>query len=100
MDFDTLKNKYLWKEIYGCPGRFILKNEDKKLTVEELLKEDLTVNSFKTEKTTDEVLIVRFKGGGLISYKKPDNTCTHTLNNEEGFIKKLKMLEINPENIK
>jgi hypothetical protein len=100
MDFNTLKNRYLWKEIYGCPGRYILKNDDKKTTVEELAGKNLTVNSFKTDKTIDEVLIVKFKCGGLISYKKPDNSYVHTLNTEEGFLKKLIKLKIDPENVK
>lgn len=100
MDFNTLKSKYIWKEIYGCPGRFILKNTDKKISIEKLLNENVKVNSLKSENAPDEVLIVRFKDGGLISYKKSDNTFIHTLNNEEGFKKKVQMLKIDPEIIK
>ena len=100
MDFKTLKNKYDWKEIYGCPGRFILKNADKITTPEELLNEKVIINSIRRDDTSDEILIARFKDGGLISYKKTDGTIIHTLNTEEGFLKKLQKLNIKPEIIR
>jgi hypothetical protein len=100
MDFNTLKNKYHWKKIYGCPGRFILRNDNKFITVQELIEEKIFINSFRPDEKKDEILIVKLKNGGITSYKKPDGTFIHTLNTSQGFIRKLKMLQIDPDAIK
>jgi hypothetical protein len=42
----------------------------------------------------DPVAVVRFPGGGLISYRKPDGRWLHTLNTADGFARKLEALGI------
>jgi len=42
----------------------------------------------------DPVAVVKFIGGGLISYRQPDGRYLHTLNTEEGFRRKLEHLGI------
>lgn len=100
MDFDTLITKYTWNRIYGCPGRFILKHPDKKITIDELLNETAIVNSFSQGSAKDEVLIVKLGACGIISYRKPDGVYIHTLNTEAGFNKKLDKLHIDPRDLK
>jgi hypothetical protein len=100
MNFNTLKNKYDWKEINGCPGRFILKNKDKSLTIEKLVDEPVIINTSNSIKVKDFTLIVKLEDGGIISYKKSDGYFIHTLNTIDGFHRKLKMLDIDPMTIK
>jgi hypothetical protein len=100
MDFDTLITKYTWNRIYGCPGRFILKHPNKKITIDELLNEKAIVNSFPPGYAIDEVLIVKLGVCGIISYCKPDGAYIHTLNTEAGFNKKLDKLHIDPHELK
>jgi hypothetical protein len=99
-EFHLLKQKYSWRPIYGCPGRYLLKNSNPDLTIEELVGEPLHIQTFQSANATDPVLIVRIKNGGIISYKKQNQTYVHTLNTDEGFIKKIKILNIDPALIK
>ena len=91
MNFDKLKKKYKWKEIHGCPGRYILK--EKYLSLADLVDPDDKILEFESKKAKDRVFVIRFDDGGLISYKKDDGFI-HTLNDISGFERKLKMLEI------
>jgi hypothetical protein len=99
MDFRTLKYNYNWKEIKGCPGRFVLKDFDKTASIDTLLDDIQNITHIKSLKVPDEIIIVRFIDGGIISYKKIDGTFVHTLNTLEGFERKLKVLGIDPDTI-
>lgn len=94
MDFETLKIRYNWRPIFGCPGRYVLKNIDPHLSIAALTGVNLSVRIFHTVKAPDPVLVVKIAGGGIISYRKKDGTYVHTLNTEEGFKRKLTMLAI------
>ena len=100
LNFQILKDKYTWKEINNCPGRFVLKTTNKTISIEELLNEKPNINHAKSSKVPDEILIARFTDGGIITYKKNDGTFIHTLNTKEGFNRKLNDLGIDPETIK
>jgi hypothetical protein len=93
--FDQIFDKWDWSEIRHCPGRFIFAEGRSKLSSEEIIGIKIEVYKFRSEKITDETLVVRFDtGGGLISYIKEDDQFLHSLNNEDGFRRKLRQLEI------
>jgi hypothetical protein len=100
ISFEKIKNKYKWKPIFGCPGRYILMNVCNILTPLEILDENLHLNEFDFESVKDKILIVKIENGALISYKKNNGTYVHTLNDEDGFARKLKMLGISRDKIK
>jgi hypothetical protein len=64
------------------------------LTPEELLCAPLKLYEFDVETARDRVIVARFGEGGLISYKRADGTYLHTLNDPEGFSRKLDELGI------
>lgn len=92
-DFHSIFTTYRWKPIYGCPGRYILK-EEKNYTIPELVGIEARIQTFFSPKAKDKVCIVVLQNGGLISYMKNDGEYVHTLNTSDGFSRKLAMLEI------
>lgn len=93
MNFEILKNKWSWHPIRNCPGRFVLKS-DAELSLEDLFGVEVKAREFSSVKAKDRIIVVKLEGGGLISYKRDDGSCLHTLNTEEGFERKLLQLEI------
>ena len=93
MKFIELKEKYILKPIYGCPGRYILKL-DTFISMKELVDEPENIKEYRLKTAEDTICIYAFEDGGFISYKKQDNSYIHTLNTIEGFIKKIKKLGI------
>ena len=94
MKFDDLMNRWNWKPIRNCPGRFLLDDATHSLTLSELLGENIEVSEFSVDAAKDIVLVARIHQGGIISYKKGDGTFIHTLNTLEGFQRKLRQLGI------
>ena len=98
-----------WNEIKDCPGRFTLIDRTYNAkTPEELLSSLYIVNilskSYISPIVKDIVIVTRFKGnGGFITYKRvppfKKYQYLHTLNNEDGFLRKLKHLRIVKESI-
>ena len=97
MNFDQLFKAFEWKPIANCPGRFVLRRAPVNLTIRDLLGEGIAVSEHKVEKARDTVLVAKFDGGGLISYRRKDSYCLHTLNTDEGLRRKLTELGIDPE---
>lgn len=97
MNFDQLFGAFEWKPIANCPGRFVLRNAPANLTFCDLIGEGVAVIEFRVESARDIVLVARFKGGGLISYRREDGSCLHTLNTDEGLRRKLAQLGIYSE---
>lgn len=93
MTFDRLFSQWQWRPIRNCPGRYVLTGVSPRPSLETLTGE-AEVQEFRVEAAKDAVLVVRLVGGGLISYKRPDGTCLHTLNTTEGFERKLLQLGI------
>ena len=93
--FEQIFERWNWRQIRNCPGRFALIGGRSKLTVEEIVEAEVEVYNFISPKASDEISVVKFSDGGFISYHKPDNEFLHTLNTHEGFFRKLKQLEIN-----
>ena len=93
MTFDALKARWSWTPLHNCPGRYKLVNVRPDLPGEVLGADaDLSEHTVKT--APDRVIVVRIDRGGLISYKRPDGTYLHTLNDPDGFARKLHELGI------
>ena len=92
--FDELMAKWSWKAIRGCPGRYTLNAGPASLSPEDLLGPDVEVSTFRVQAAKDTVLVVRMDRGGLISYRQTNERYLHTLNNAEGFERKLASLGI------
>ena len=97
MNFDQLFESFEWKPVANCAGRFVMRNAPKNLTFCDLIGDQVAVSEFKVEAARDTVLVARFEGGGLISYRREDGSCLHTLNTDEGFSRKLAQLGIDSE---
>jgi hypothetical protein len=93
-EFGQLRQRFTWKAIYGCAGRYVLKQAAGSMTPGDLAGSNAEVEVFYVQAAADPVFVVRFKHGGLISYRKADGTYVHTLNTAAGFAKKLAMLGI------
>src|SRR5436190_19730135 len=92
--FETLSKRWELRPIRNCPGRFVVHTSGTRLTPQELLGIDVSVKIFNVASAKDTVIVARLEGGGLISYLRADDTYLHTLNNDEGFERKLRELGI------
>jgi hypothetical protein len=87
--FNQLATRWDLRPIRNCPGRFIIHTASAELTPRDLLGSEAVVQTFKVSSARDTVLVARFEGGGLISYRRADGKHLHTLNTDEGFKRKL-----------
>lgn len=95
VDFETLFAERRWKPIRNCPGRFVLDDGDPGMSPASLGGSTAEVREFRVAAAKDMVVVLPFPdGGGLISYKREDETYLHTLNTPEGFARKLAQLGI------
>ena len=92
--FDELLRRFELRPIRNCPGRFIVHNVTPELTPRDLLGGEAQIHSFNVLSARDTVLVVRLDRGGLISYQRADGTYLHTLNDDDGFERKLRDLGI------
>ena len=92
----TLLDRWQWKPIRNCPGRFILVTTDRSVPLDTLVGSDCHAQVFACEAAKDKVLVVPLDVGGLISYARGDGSVVHTLNTAEGFDRKLSQLGISP----
>jgi hypothetical protein len=92
--FAELFEECRWRPIRGCSGRFVLEGGPSRLPPAELAGEGVEIRSEHCAGTEDEVFSGRIPGGGIISYRKPDGSFIHTLSDEEGFLRKTRMLGI------
>ncbi len=89
-----LCDRWDWKPIRNCPGRYVLLKPNPFLSISTLLGSDHQIHKFSTPLAKDKVLVVKLVDGGLITYSRCDGSLLHTLNTEEGFYRKLAQLEI------
>lgn len=95
MTFDELMATWSWKPIRNCPGRYRLGVGDIHPSIEDLVGCDVRVHRHRVPAARDEVLVVALPDGcGLISYRRSDGVLVHTLNDEDGFARKLDQLGI------
>jgi hypothetical protein len=94
--FEQIFNKWRWKPIRNCPGRYVFADGASPLTVSEIAGSDLPVSEHSSETVPDQIIVRKFAGGGgMISYRKSADSYLHTLNDTEGFTRKLAQLGIN-----
>ena len=93
-DFAALMQAWSWKPIQNCPGRFVLRTDRRDLQPEQLIGAQIALREYRTPAARDPVLVARFAGGGLMSYRHRDGGFTHTLNTDEGLARKLAQLGI------
>ena len=92
--FEQIYRAWNWQPIRNCPGRYALRGEDRNLSIEAIAGRETQVSEHRSEQAADAVLVAPLTGGGIISYRRADGSFLHTLNNEEGFERKLKQLGI------
>ena len=93
--FDQLWQRYDWREIANCPGRFVLRDGLSTMGPSELAGCEALQSRQYQSSSRDPVHVVRFgDGGGLISYQKPAGEFLHTLNTASGMERKLRALGI------
>lgn len=90
-----LEQRWTWKPIRNCPGRFVLATGGRAVSAQTLVGGGHRVHEFRSARARDRVLVVPLEdGGGLISYAREDGSLVHTLNTPEGFARKLADLGI------
>jgi hypothetical protein len=94
--FAELMGQWKWKPIRNCRGRYVLSLAPRDLPVEALTGKGAQVLRFRVEGARDIVAVSPLIGGGLIAYERPDGTVIHTLNDPDGFSRKLQQLGISP----
>lgn len=93
MTFSTLFDRWSWRQIRNCPGRYVLA-AGPVATPPEAIVPGATGSAQACGTAKDTVIVTPFDDGGLISYCKADGTYLHTLNTREGFERKLRQLGI------
>jgi len=94
VSLQTLLDRWQWKPIRNCPGRFVLVTTDRSMPLDRLMGSDGHAQAFSSGAAKDTVLVVQLDDGGLISYARADGSVVHTLNTVEGFGRKLAQLGI------
>ncbi len=92
--FQELWDRWPWRPIRNCPGRFVLPWMDKSIPLGTLLGYSCVPLTFSSHVAQDPVLVVLLEEGGLISYQQIDDRVIHTLNTPEGFSRKIHQLGI------
>jgi len=92
-DFASLLHSFQWKAMRNCPGRYILAGAPSSLQPDDLVP-GAAIREYEVPSIPDTVVVARFDGGGIISYKKPGGYYLHTLNTDEGLERKLQQLGI------
>jgi hypothetical protein len=94
VEFAEIFSARSWTPIRGCPGRYGLA-DGAVLESPGALVPDAAAREFRVTSARDVVIVIPFAdGGGLISYKRGDGTYVHTLNDDDGFRRKLTQLHI------
>ena len=93
MTFQTLFDRWAWRQIPNCPGRYVLAAGPVAAPPEDIVP-DATASEHACGTAKDPVIVTPFEDGGLISYRKSDGMFLHTLNTREGFDRKLRQLGI------
>ena len=91
--FSALFDRWAWHQIRNCPGRYVLAAGPVATPPEEIVPGG-SGSEHLCGTVPDPVIVTPFQDGGLISYRKADETFLHTLNTREGFERKLRQLGI------
>jgi hypothetical protein len=88
-----LLERWRCRPIRNCPGRYIV-DCPPGTTPQEIVGTGVRVTQHRVAAARDPVFVAACAQGGLISYLRADGTFLHTLNDEEGFRRKLGQLGI------
>jgi hypothetical protein len=94
MSFDEIAARWDCRPIANCPGRFVLRNADPRTVPQAVAGDGVPFEEFHVAQARDVVVVARFDGGGLISYRRADGSYLHTVNTVEGLERKLAQLGI------
>jgi len=92
--FSALFERWSWRPIPNCPGRYALRSGPVAAPPEEIAPGASGGSEHVSGSARDPVIVTPFEDGGLISYRKSDGMFLHTLNTREGFDRKLRQLGI------
>jgi len=92
--FQEVLEKWDWKPMSRCPGRFILAGGISSVSFSELTGCDLPVKEYRVRLAPDPVFVCLLSEGGIISYRKEDEGYIHTLCDAASLERKLNQLEI------
>ena len=91
--FQKIFEKWNWKPIQNCPGRYIFSAGVSDLTVSDIAASRSPVLEYASQAVPDKFLVMKFDdGGGIISYRKSAGCFLHTLNDADGLARKLSQL--------
>ena len=94
MTFSALFDRWAWRPIPNCPGRYALRAGAVATPPEDLAPGTCRGTEHVSVAAKDPVIVTSFEDGGLISYRKADGMFLHTLNTREGLERKLRQLGI------
>ena len=92
--FSALFERWAWRPIPNCPGRYVLTAGPVTATPQEIVPDANSSPEQVCVAARDPVIVPLFEDGGLISYRQADGMFLHTLNTREGFERKLHQLGI------
>ncbi len=91
LTFQSLWENWTWRQLRGCPGRFVLVTSGRRIPLTDLVG-DAEVRRHRTPGARDPVLVAVFEDGGIIAYERADGSCVVTLNTADGLARKLRQL--------
>jgi hypothetical protein len=92
--FSALFDRWEWRPIPNCPGRYALTAGPVATPPEDIVPGATGGSEHVSATARDPVIVTPFEDGGLISYRKADGMFLHTLNTREGLERKLRQLGI------
>lgn len=94
--FKTLFDRWPWRPIPNCPGRYVLTTGPVATRPEDIAPGANATSEHVSVSARDPIVVTPFDDGGLISYRQASGMFLHTLNTREGFERKLRQLGITP----
>lgn len=78
-----------WRPIPNCPGRYVLAEGVSAESPQQLAATAVAAIRHVVSRARDPLWVIAFDEGGLISYERGDGRWLHTLNDADGFTRKL-----------
>jgi hypothetical protein len=71
--FQSLWVDWTWRQIRGCPGRFVLLTSGRRIALADVVGE-AEIRRYRVAGATDPVLVAALDGAGIIAYEHPDGS--------------------------
>jgi hypothetical protein len=94
MRFEQVFESFVWRPIPRCPGRYVLKGGVSDRAIVDIVGQGALISEHHVSTARDLVVVAGIEDGGLISYRKASGKYLHTLNDPDGFARKLADLGI------